>query len=87
MVKKIPMRKCIGCGESREKKMLIRVIRTPEGRIMTDPTGKASGRGAYLCRDPECLKKAMKKKSLNRALKETVPAEIYGELEKELSTD
>ncbi len=87
MIKKIPMRRCIGCGESKEKKMLIRVIRSPEGRIMTDPTGRAAGRGAYLCRDPECLRKAVRRKSLNKALRDNVPAEIYAELEKELRAE
>ena len=85
MLKKIPMRKCIGCGESKEKKQLIRVIRTPEGEILLDRTGRANGRGAYLCNDPACLRTAEKKRSLNRALKTAVPPEIYAALEKERS--
>ena len=84
MLKKIPMRRCIGCGESKEKKQLIRVIRTPEGEILLDRTGRANGRGAYLCNDPACLRSAAKKRSLNRALKTSVPQEIYAALEEEM---
>ena len=85
MEKKIPMRRCVGCGESRDKKLLVRVVRTPEGKITVDLTGKASGRGAYLCRNPECLRKAARKKMLNRAFKEPVAPDIYEQLEKELT--
>jgi predicted RNA-binding protein YlxR (DUF448 family) len=66
--KKIPMRMCVGCREMKEKKTLIRVVRNPEGEVSIDPTGKKSGRGAYVCRNPECLKRAIKQKQLERQL-------------------
>lgn len=77
---KIPMRKCVGCGEMKEKKKLIRVVRMPDGRICLDSTGKMNGRGAYLCDDPDCLKKAQKRRSLNRSFGMEVPDEIYRQL-------
>ena len=77
---KIPMRKCVGCGEVKEKKALIRVVRMPDGVICLDTTGRKNGRGAYLCDDPSCLMKAMKRKSLNRAFGAEVPEEIYRQL-------
>ena len=80
MPKKIPMRQCVGCGEMKEKKSLIRIIRTPEGRILLDRTGRANGRGAYICDDPACLAAARKKKSLNRAFRRQVSDEIWEEL-------
>ena len=80
MPKKIPMRQCVGCGEMKEKKSLIRIIRTPEGRILLDRTGRANGRGAYICDDPACLAAARKKKSLNRAFRMQVSEEIWEEL-------
>ena len=64
MAKKIPMRSCTGCGAKKEKRELIRVIRTPEGSIVLGGSGRANGRGAYLCRTPECLEKARKKRAL-----------------------
>ena len=85
MTKKIPLRQCIGCGESREKNNLIRIIKTPEGLIELDKTGKKNGRGAYLCASQDCLNKVMKTKGLDRAFKMTVPKEIYDKLSKELS--
>lgn len=85
MAKKIPLRQCIGCGESREKNNLIRIIKTPEGLIELDKTGKKNGRGAYLCASQDCLNKVMKTKGLDRAFKMTVPKEIYDKLSKELS--
>ncbi len=75
MPKKIPMRTCIGCGACREKRQLIRIVRTEEGQILTDPGGRQNGRGAYLCPDPACLDKAFQRKSLARAFKMQVPAE------------
>ena len=66
--KKIPMRMCVGCREMKEKKTLIRVVRSPEGDVSLDPTGKKSGRGAYVCRDPDCLKRAVKQRQLERQL-------------------
>lgn len=85
MAKKIPLRQCIGCGESKEKNNLIRIIKTPEGLIEFDKTGKKNGRGAYLCSSQDCLNKVMKTKGLDRAFKMTVPKEIYDKLSKELS--
>ena len=83
--KKIPMRQCVGCGEMKAKKELIRVIKTEE-EILIDATGKKNGRGAYICADPECLKKARKSKGLERSLKIAIPDAVYDNLEKEMST-
>ena len=82
MPKKIPMRRCTGCGEMKEKKDLIRVVRTPEGDIRIDQTGTINGRGAYLCDDASCLRKAQKKRSLQRSLDTAIPDEIFDELHK-----
>ena len=78
------MRKCIGCNEMKSKKELIRVIRTPEGEILLDATGKKNGRGAYVCPDRACLAKAMKSKGLERSFQTAIPKEIYDNLEKEM---
>ena len=86
-VKKVPLRQCTGCGERREKKDLIRIIRTPEEEILVDFTGKKNGRGAYICNSVECLRLARKKKSLERSLNTAIPEQIYQELEKEMCTD
>ena len=83
-VRKIPMRQCIGCGEMKSKKELVRVIKTPEDEIVIDATGKKNGRGAYICNSLECLKKAKERKALERSTKVTIPTEIYESLEKEL---
>ena len=83
--KKLPMRKCIGCQEMKLKKQLSRVIRTPDGEICIDATGKKNGRGAYICRSMDCLMKANKTKGLERAFQCAIPNEIYLKLEKELS--
>ena len=72
MQKKIPMRQCLGCREQKPKKELIRVVRSPEGEISLDFRGKANGRGAYVCPDPACLKKAIKAKALERALQTAI---------------
>jgi len=82
--KKIPMRRCTGCGEMKSKKEMIRVIRTAEGEILLDATGKKNGRGAYLCFSAECLEKAVKSRGLERSLKTPVPQEVYENLKKEL---
>lgn len=66
--KKIPMRMCVGCREMKEKRELIRIVRTPEGETVLDPTGKKSGRGAYVCRNAECLRRSIKQKQLERQL-------------------
>ena len=84
MQKKIPQRQCMGCRERREKRQLIRVVRSPEGEVSLDFSGKKNGRGAYLCPDPQCLKKAIKAKALDRSLEVTIPQEIYDRLEKEM---
>ncbi len=83
-VRKIPMRRCVGCGERKEKRELVRILRDPEGKILLDPTGRANGRGAYLCRNAQCLKKAAKSRALERSLEVRIPEEIYGILEKEM---
>ena len=77
---KIPMRRCTGCGEMKEKKSLIRIVRTPEGEIKLDRKGKMNGRGAYLGDDPACLRLAQKKRSLQRSLNTAIPDEIFDEL-------
>jgi len=76
-VKKVPTRSCVGCQEKKEKKQLIRVIRTPDDRIELDATGKSNGRGAYICPKRDCLQKAMKKHALQRSLEREIPDDIY----------
>ena len=83
--KKIPMRKCVGCQEMKEKKSLIRAVRTAEGDIILDDTGKKNGRGAYICKSLECFKKAKKTKTLERSLGVSVSEQVYEELEKEMN--
>lgn len=78
--RKIPLRQCLGCREMFPKKELIRVVRSPEGAIALDFKGKAPGRGAYVCHNPECLKKAKKSRALERAFDVSVPDEIYDAL-------
>lgn len=84
MQKKIPQRQCMGCRERKAKKELIRVVRTPEGGVQVDFSGKVNGRGAYLCPNPECLRKAQRIKSLERSLEIAIPEEVYTRLEKEI---
>lgn len=83
--KKAPVRRCVGCGEGKLKKELIRVVRTAQGEISLDTTGRKAGRGAYLCRDSACLQKAEKRKSLERAFSSAIPKEVYLRLQEELS--
>lgn len=83
--RKIPERQCLGCNEHRPKMELLRVVKTPEGEIVLDFTGKKSGRGAYICRDVKCLKKARKSKRIDSNLGVTVPEEVYDRMESELS--
>ncbi|HHY53291.1 MAG TPA: YlxR family protein [Clostridiales bacterium] len=83
--KKQPMRMCSGCKEKKLKKELIRVVRSPEGEISLDKTGRKSGRGAYICPNIACLKMARKAKRLERSLETTIPDEVYAQLEQELS--
>ena len=84
--KKIPMRQCVGCGQMKAKKEMVRVIKTPEEEIIIDATGRKNGRGAYLCANPDCLKQARKSKGLERSLKTAIPQEVYDRLEKEMNT-
>ena len=84
MNRKIPTRKCIGCGELKEKNQLVRIVRSKEGEISLDMTGKKNGRGAYICPDPQCLKQAFKKKGLDRSFKIGVPESVYETLKKEM---
>lgn len=83
MAKKIPLRQCVGCGEMKGKKEMLRVLKTPEGEICLDTTGKKNGRGAYICRQKECLQKARKNKGLERSFKMSISPESYDMLEKE----
>ena len=83
MNKKIPLRKCVGCNEMKSKKEMLRVLRTTEEEIVLDTTGKMNGRGAYLCKNAECLKKAIKHKGLERSFKMEIDTNVYEKLEKE----
>ena len=82
---KVPQRKCIGCNESKPKKELIRIVKTPEGEMLVDDTGRANGRGAYICNKPECLQKAIKTKGLNRAFKMNVDTDVLIKLSEEMA--
>ena len=82
--RKIPLRKCIGCSEMKDKRELVRIVRNKEGEISVDFTGKKPGRGAYICKDTECLKKAQKAKRLSKAFSAPIDPEIYDTLRKEL---
>ena len=82
--RKIPQRQCLGCREMKNKKDLIRVVRSPEGEISLDFKGKKPGRGAYVCPQPECLKKARKSRALARAFSTSVPPEVYEQLEEQM---
>ena len=81
--KKAPMRKCVGCGEMKNKKEMIRVLRTSDDEFLLDATGKQNGRGAYLCFSKECFEKAVKSKGLERSFKQSIPQEVYEKLQKE----
>ena len=83
-MKKVPMRQCVGCHNMVSKREMIRVIKTSDGQIMLDATGKKNGRGAYICNSRECLEKAIKSSSLERSLKAAIPSEIYDSLKEEL---
>ena len=82
--KKLPLRQCIGCGEMKNKKEMIRVLKTSEDEIILDATGRKNGRGAYLCPSMECFKKAVKSKGLERSFRMAIPKEVYEALEKEM---
>ena len=83
-MKKVPMRQCVGCHNMVSKREMIRVIKTSDGQIMLDATGKKNGRGAYICNSRECLEKAIKSRSLERSLKAAIPSEIYDSLKEAL---
>lgn len=83
--KKIPLRMCLGCGEMKPKKELIRAVRSPDGEISIDLTGKKSGRGAYICCSAECLKKARKARRFEKAFSCRISDEVYDSMEKELN--
>lgn len=85
VAKKVPLRQCIGCQEMKEKKSMIRVIKTPEDIIELDTTGRKNGRGAYICPSIDCFLKAKKSKGLERSLKTSIPSEVYESLEKEMN--
>ena len=82
--KKIPLRQCIGCGEMKSKKEMIRILKTESEGIVLDATGRKNGRGAYICPSADCLKKAVKSRGLDRSFKMQVPREVYETLEKEM---
>ena len=84
MQKKIPQRQCMGCRERKEKREMIRVVRTTEGEVRLDFSGKLNGRGAYICPNPECLQKARKSKALERSLEVPIPEEVYDRLAHEM---
>jgi len=84
MAKKIPLRQCIGCGEMKNKKEMLRVLRTEDQGIILDTTGRKNGRGAYICPNPECMRRARKLKGLDKAFKMPIPDEIYDSLTKEI---
>lgn len=83
MAKKIPLRQCVGCGEMKSKKEMMRVIKTPEDEIVLDDTGKRNGRGAYICKERSCLQKAQKSRGLERSLRHAISDEVYDKLLKE----
>ena len=84
--RKIPLRKCLGCGEMKPKKELIRVVCTAEKAVVLDPTGRSNGRGAYVCRSAECFAKARKAKRFERAFECRIPEEVFETIETELKT-
>lgn len=84
--KKVPLRKCVGCGEMKSKKEMMRVLKTTEGEFVLDATGKKNGRGAYLCFSKECLEKAVKSKGLERSFQQSIPKEVFEKLEKEMES-
>ena len=85
--RKIPMRMCVGCREMKEKRSLLRVVKSAEGAISLDRVGKAPGRGAYVCRSKECLQKAIKQRQLERALETRIDEAVYAQLMEEMDAD
>jgi hypothetical protein len=82
--KKIPQRQCVGCREMKDKKSMLRIVKTPENTFCVDSSGRKNGRGAYICSNGECLKKAIRSKGLERTLKAPIPEEIYAQLLEEM---
>ena len=87
MQKKIPQRQCMGCRERKDKKAMLRVVRKTDGTVALDFSGKLNGRGAYVCPDPECLKKAQKSRALDRCLEVTIPQEVYDLMIREMEAN
>ena len=87
MPKKIPQRMCLGCREHKDKKELVRVVRSPEGEVSVDLTGRKNGRGAYICRSRDCLKKARKQKAISRALNCEITDEVFEQLLEQIEED
>ena len=85
--RKIPMRMCVGCREMKEKRQLLRIVKSPENVISFDRVGKAPGRGAYVCRDQECRAKAVKQKQLERALETKIEEAVFSQLMEEINAD
>ena len=85
--RKVPLRMCTGCGEMKPKKELVRVVRSPEGEISLDMTGRKPGRGAYVCRSIECLRQARKARRFEKAFSCQIPEEVYDRMEKEMEQD
>jgi predicted RNA-binding protein YlxR (DUF448 family) len=85
--KKIPERQCLGCNAHKPKRELLRVVRTPEGEIVLDFTGKKSGRGAYICRDVKCLRRARKSRRIENSLQVSIPEQVYDNMERELENE
>ena len=85
--RKIPMRMCVGCREMKEKRSLVRIVRSAEGAVGIDRTGKAPGRGAYVCKSRECLAKAIRQKQLERALEAKIDEAVYAQLTEEIDAD
>ena len=87
MAKKIPMRQCLGCREMKPKPELLRVVRSPDGEVSLDPRGKKPGRGAYVCRSADCLRRAVKSRALSRALEAQIPDEVMERLAAAMEAD
>ena len=85
--RKIPMRMCVGCREMKEKRSLLRVVKSPEGAISFDRVGKAPGRGAYVCRSKECLDRAVRQRQLERALETKIDEQVFAQLMEEIDAD
>lgn len=83
--KKVPLRMCTGCGEMFDKRTLVRVVKSPDGEVSLDLTGKKSGRGAYVCKNSDCLKKARKKKAFERAFQMQIDEAVYNTMEEEMN--